>query len=292
MTGWIVLLILFSILFSGCTWFGGENEERIPTAILKSEGKNKAGNFVVRLDKINYPVRARNVEIAFLDQNGSKVVFSVGSNTTGVTLDQIYFSSYNGPNERNQVIYYDMDNDLRLAGMEANHTKDYFIIYPRLGVKKPGNSESIVANLTLILYWRDDSYIEQDRDETKDSVIGMVVIDSNNTVEGNILDMENTANDSVINSNLLLIILVILALLCIAIIIFLLRKTVKFGGKDNEEISNDDDQSFPRTNGEELPSRVEKEEIQDDIDEGTREVADLIETENEEDEGRGGEDHG
>ena len=148
-------MILFSILFSGCTWFGGDDEKRIPTAVLKSEGKNKVGNFVIRVDMINYPVMARNVEIAFLDRNGTKIVFFVGRNTTGVSLDQIYFSSFAGPDEHNQVIYYDMDDDLRLAGTEANHTKDYFIIFPRLGPKNSRNSESMVANLTLILYWID-----------------------------------------------------------------------------------------------------------------------------------------
>ncbi|MDP7264080.1 MAG: hypothetical protein QGH39_00795 [Candidatus Thermoplasmatota archaeon] len=237
--GAIVFLILFSIIFSGCTWFGGEEEERIPTAILKSEGKNRAGYFVVRVDVINYPIRARNVEIAFLDANGTKVAFSVGRNTTGVTLDHIYFSSYSGPDERNQVIYYDVDNDLRLAGTKANHTKDYFIIYPRLGLKNSGNSESTVANLTLILYWRDDSYLEKDEDVNSELIIGKTLIFSNNTVEMDVVDGQNNSNDSSTNITSILIIVFVLALLCITLIVtFLLIKSRKSNEDEIIETSN------------------------------------------------------
>ncbi len=243
---WIVSMIFLSILSSGCTWFGGEGEERIPTAVLKSEGKNPAGYYLVRVDRINYPIRVRNVEISFLDRNDTKVVFSAGRNTTGITLDQIYFADHSGVDHRYQVIYYDIDNDLRLAGTEANHTKDYFIIYPRLGLMNSGNSESWLANLTLVLYWRDDSYVEKNRNNTEELIIGKTLIDSNNTMEKNIIDLENKTNESDTDVNSLLIIVFIIAFLCIVLIFtFLFRKSGKSSENDNIEIPNKNEKTAP-----------------------------------------------
>ena len=231
--GGIVLLILFSILFSGCTWFGGEDEERRPAAILKNDGKNKAGNFVVRVDMINYPIKVRNVEIVFLDRNGTKITFSIGGNTTGVTLDQIYFSDYTGLNERNQVIYYDMDNDLRLAGTKANHTKDYFIIYPKLGAKDFDDPDYSIEGLQLILLWRnDDPYVPRDdpndpeeEKENEGALIGSITL-SENPVAINSSVVEIDIQEAADRDNKIIFGIVLIVLLCIIIIVVLYPKLI------------------------------------------------------------------
>ena len=179
----LISIILASAMIPGCTLFDEENPVSVPKAVIINEGVNEEGNFKLRVIEIDRPVRARNVEIAFLDREGNRVDFSAGRTVSGITLDNIYFSQVNPPDKNFQVVYYDFDDDQRLAGkpvktdnITSNFGRDYFLIYPKLGLTDPADTDYSIANFTLVLLWKDDKEMDENVRITDELTIGRTKI--------------------------------------------------------------------------------------------------------------------
>jgi len=170
-------------MIPGCTLFDEENPISVPKAVLTNEGVNDEGIYVVRVIEIDRAVRARNVEIAFLDTEGNRVDFSAGRTVSGITLDNIYFSQVNPPDKNFQVVYYDFDDDQRLAGkpvkgdnISSNFGRDYFLIHPKLGAKNPDDPDYSIANFILVLLWKDDNELDENVRISDELTIGKTTI--------------------------------------------------------------------------------------------------------------------
>lgn len=179
----LISIILTSAIIPGCTLFDEENPVSVPKAVIINEGVNEEGIYVVRVIEIDRAVRARNVEVAFIDTNGDRVDFFVGRTVSGITLDNIYFSDVNPPNRNFQVVYYDFDDDQRLAGnpvkgdnISSNFGRDYFLIHPKLGAKDPDDPDYSIANFILVLLWKDDNELDENARITDELTIGKTTI--------------------------------------------------------------------------------------------------------------------
>ena len=237
----IVFLVMTCILLSGCTWFDMEEEDSLPKIVLKNEKANEKGNYIVRIEETIPTVRARNIEIGFEKPDGSRITFLSGGETTGTTLDNIYSTVIGGTSKDHQVVFYDLDDDQRLAGRpqrteglnSSNLGRDLIYIYPKLGAEDFNDPEYSIEGFKLILRWRnDDPYVPDTDFKKKKDDEGALIASITLIAKPSAIDdsgRENELQDSPDSDNKTIYGIVLLVILCIVITVVLYPKL-----KENE----------------------------------------------------------
>ena len=234
----IVFLVMTCILLSGCTWFDMEEEDSLPKIVLKNEGTNDNGNFVVRIEETVPTVRARNIEIGFENPDGSRILFLSGGEVKGTTLDNIYSTVIGETSRDHQVVFYDLDDDQRLAGrpqrtedVSSNLGRDFIYIHPKLGAEDLDDPEYSIEGIKLILLWRnDDPYIpdtdfQKKKDDEGAHIASITLIANTSTMDDP--ERENEPQESADRDNKNLFGMILLAILCVVIIVVLYPKIIK-----------------------------------------------------------------
>jgi len=207
----------------GCLWFDEEDKQDIPQAVLISEGTNAKGNYVVYVNNMTEPVRARNVEIAFLDTQGEMILFSAGKNTTSISLDRIYFTDVGEPGPNYQVVYYDFDGDDRLAERPGYEKKDNFLISPNIGTIGTSSTDIPPDDITLVLIWKSDTDQREIKGIDEDRIIGRTLLAMTNGSVNGSEEADSKKEDTRLSMGQALGLIMLIVLLVIMIVIFNIR---------------------------------------------------------------------
>jgi len=210
-----------------------EEEDSLPKIVLKNEKANEKGNYIVRIEETVPTVRARNIEIGFENPDGSDIRFLSGGEVKGTTLDNIYSTVIGETSKDHQVVFYDLDDDQRLAGRpqrteglnSSNLGRDLIYIYPKLGAEDFDDPEYSIEGFKLILRWRnDDPYVPdtdfQKKKDDEGAIIASISLIANPPAIDN-SGREDEAQESADRDKKNLFGMVLLAILCIVIIVVL-----------------------------------------------------------------------